>query len=80
MNFELISPLTEIEPIAVAGRIREVERLRDTYGAGRWRKLKGGASVRLADGSVWRAEVHWYEANGTGRKELEIKRLLGRES
>ena len=39
MNFELISPLTEIEPIAIAGRIREAERLRDTYGAGRWRKL-----------------------------------------
>lgn len=80
MNFELISPIIEIEPIAIAGRIREVERLRETHGAGRWRKLKGIASVRLADGSAWRAEVHWYEANGIGRKELKIKRLMGRES
>ncbi len=80
MNFELISLITETQPIAIAGRIREVERLREAYGAGRWRKLKGVASVRLADGSVWRAEVHWYEANGIGRKELKIKRLLNRES
>lgn len=47
MNFELISPLIEIEPVAVAGRIREVERLRDTYGAGRWRKLKGSPPSAL---------------------------------
>ena len=80
MNFELISPITDIELIAIVGRIREVERLRRVYGAGRWRKLKGTASVRLADGSVWRAELHWYEANGIGRKELKIKRLLDRES
>ena len=55
-------------------------RLRKAYGAGRWRKLKGVASVRLADGSEWRAEVHWYEANGIGRKETKIKRLINREN
>jgi hypothetical protein len=80
MNFELISAITEIEPIAIAGRIREVARLRKSYGIGRWRKLKGKASVRLADSSAWQAEVHWYEANGIGRKELKIKHLLNREN
>jgi hypothetical protein len=80
MNFETISTITEIEPIAIAGRIREIARLRKSYGAGRWRKLKGKAAVRLVDGSVWQAEVHWYEASGIGRKELKIKRLLHRES
>lgn len=80
MHFELVSDITEVEPIAIAGRIREVSRLRKSHGAGRWRKLKGKASVRLEDGSVWQAEVHWYEANGIGRKELKIKRLLNRES
>lgn len=80
MIFDLISPITKVEPIDIAGRIREGARLRRAYGAGRWRKLKGVASVRLADGSSWRAEVHWYEANGVGRKELKIKRLLDRES
>jgi hypothetical protein len=39
------------------------------YGAGRWRKLKGIALVRLSDDSVSRAEVHWYETHGIGRKE-----------
>jgi len=50
--------------------------LRRSYGPGRWRKLKGVASVRLPDGVVCRAEVHWYEAHGIGRKEIKIKRLL----
>jgi hypothetical protein len=44
--------------------------------AGRGRKVTGMATVRLLDGSIMRAEVHWYEAHGVGRKELEIKRLL----
>jgi hypothetical protein len=41
-----------------------------------WRKLKGIARIRLADGSVLRAENHRYEAHGLGRKELKIKRFL----
>jgi hypothetical protein len=43
-----------------------------TVGAG-WRKLKGIARVRLIDGTVHTAEVHWYEAHGIGQKELKIK-------
>jgi hypothetical protein len=50
--------------------------LRKVYGRGRWRKRKGIARVRLADGSVHAAEVHWYEASGVGRKEFKIKHLL----
>ena len=37
---------------------------------------KGGARVRLPDGTVQRAELHWYEATGVGRKETKIKRYL----
>ena len=73
MKFDLVSGIMDVEPIAIAGCIREVARLRKAHGAGRWRKLKGRAAVRLADGSVWQAEVHWYEANGIGRKETKIK-------
>lgn len=80
MTFELNGTINQVEPVAVAGRIREVARLRRVYGAGRWRKLKGKASVHLAGGSDWQAEVHWYEADGIGRKELKIKRLLFRET
>jgi hypothetical protein len=39
--------------------------------------LKGLARVRLANGQVRVAEVHWYEAHGIGRKKMKIKRFLG---
>ena len=37
---------------------------------------KGIARVRLIDGTVHLAEVHWYEAAGIGRKEFKLKHLL----
>lgn len=40
------------------------------------RKLKGKARVRLSDGTIHRAELHWYEAAGIGLKEFKIKHLL----
>lgn len=74
--FEIISPIEDIEIIAVEGGIRDIERLRKTYGRGRWRKLKGTATVRLEDGFECEAELHWYEAHGIGKKELKIKELF----
>jgi hypothetical protein len=76
MNFEILSEISEIETFATGSGIREVARLRRAYGTGRWRKRKGIARVRLADGSVHLAELHWYEATGIGRKEYKIKHLL----
>lgn len=76
MNFEIISDITNIETIAVGSFIREVERLRKTYGSGRWRKLKGTATISLDDGSICNAELHWYEAHGIGKKEIKIKFIL----
>jgi hypothetical protein len=76
MNFEIIGEITNIETIAVGSSIREVARLRKVYGAGRWRKLKGIATIRLADGTIYEAAVHWYEAHGIGKKEIKIKRIL----
>ena len=55
---------------------REAPRIRRIYGRGRWRKRKGIARVRLTDGTVHLAEVHWYEAAGIGRKEFKIKHLV----
>ena len=75
-SFELIGEITAIEPIAVGSAIRELARLREQYGLGRWRKLMGIALIRLAGGQVRRAELHWYEAHGIGRKELKRKRYL----
>ncbi len=76
MNFEIVGDITEIETIAVGSSIRELPRLRRVHGSGRWRKKKGFAQVRLEDDSVYRAEVHWYEAHGIGRVEMKIKRFL----
>ncbi len=76
MWFELLSSITGTETIAVRTSIREIARLRRRFGQGRWRKRKGIGTVRLADGTIWEAEIHWYEAHGVGKKELRIKRLL----
>ena len=72
MNFEIISEISQVEIIAVGLSIRDLPRLNKTYGSGRWRKLKGIATIRLANGSIRLAELHWYEAHGIGK--LEIKR------
>ncbi|HBY97543.1 MAG: hypothetical protein M5U01_23980 [Ardenticatenaceae bacterium] len=74
--FEIISEITDIETIAVGSAIREIARLRKQYGQGRWRKLKGIAMIRLPSGRIRRAELHWYEAHGIGRKEIKRKRYL----
>ena len=76
MDFEVVGEIENIETFAVGRAIRELARLQRAYGPGRWRKRKGTARVRLPDGSQSRAEVHWYEAHGIGRKELKIKRLI----
>ncbi len=76
MKTQVIGEIADIESIAVGQKIRELGRLQKVYGPGRWKKLKGTATVRLPDGTIAKAEVHWYEAHGIGKKELKIKRLL----
>jgi CRISPR/Cas system CSM-associated protein Csm3 (group 7 of RAMP superfamily) len=76
VNFEIVGDLTGVETIATGRAIRELARLRKRYGAGRWRKRKGYGEVRLASGELIRAELHWYEASGIGKREFKIKALL----
>ena len=76
MYFEILGDISNVETFAIGNSIREVARLRKFYGRGRLRKLKGIARVRLEDGEVRVAEVHWYEAHGIGRKEFKIKRYV----
>ena len=75
-SFEIVGEITDIEIIAVGNSIREIARLRKRYGDGHWRKLKGIAMIRLGDGRLRRAEIHWYEAHGIGRKEFKRKNYL----
>ncbi len=76
MFFEILGPVQDLETIAVGRSIRELKRLRKVYGPERWRKLKGTAKIRLPDGTIALAEIHWYEAHGIGKKEFKIKRII----
>jgi hypothetical protein len=76
MDFEVLDAVSDIETIAAGRGIRDLLRLRRLYGPGRWRKMKGIARIRLPDGTVRTAELHWYEAHGIGKKELKAKRYL----
>ena len=76
MDFELVGEIEDIETIVTGRGIRNLPRLRRLYGKGRWRKMKGIAQIRLKDGRVRPAELHWYEAHGIGKKELKRKRYL----
>ena len=76
MDFELVGELHDVETIAVGQSIRELPRLRRLYGRGRWRKMKGVARIRLRDGRIRLAELHWYEAHGIGKKEFKRKTYL----
>jgi hypothetical protein len=72
----IIGEITEVEVIARRPGIRELASLREQFGGRNWRKMKGTANVELPDGSIHRAEVHWYDAHGVGRKKIKVKRLL----
>ena len=73
MDFELVGEISDVETIASGTGVRDRGRLRKQYGRGRWRKLKGVAHVRLLNGTIRLAEVHWYEAHGVGKKEFKLK-------
>ena len=76
MYFEILGSIANVEVIASGRSIRDLDRLIRKYGPGRWRKLKGKAKVKLIDGSIHAAEVHWYEAHGIGKKRFKIKQFL----
>jgi len=74
MSFEIVGPIYGIETIATGHGIRDLAQLQNQFG--KWRKLKGFATVRIEDGTMAEAEIHWYEAHGIGRRWIKIKRYL----
>ena len=76
MDFEVIGNISDIEKIAVNLSIRELSSLKSQYGGRRWRKLKGIGTVQLSNGDVIKAELHWYEAHGIGKRKMKIKAFL----
>ncbi len=75
MDFEIISEITDIQTIARGSSVRVRRYLNRTYGRGAWRKMKGIAWIQLGN-EVLRAELHWYEAHGIGRRDIKRKRFL----
>jgi hypothetical protein len=78
VDFEIIGEITAIETIATGRAVYTRRYLNRVYGRGHWRKMKGLALVRSANGPLCRAEVHWYEAHGLGKWDIKIKRYLDR--
>ncbi|MCP4108071.1 MAG: hypothetical protein GY749_21415 [Desulfobacteraceae bacterium] len=76
MSFEIIGKTERVELIASGKEIYDLRRLEKLYGCGKWRKLKGIALIRLRNGKIRKAELHWYEAHGIGKKEIKRKRYL----
>jgi hypothetical protein len=76
MRFDILGDIESVEVIAAGTGVRLRRALRKAYGPGRWRKMKGVATVRLQRGRVQRVELHWYEAHGVGRRDFKIKRYL----
>lgn len=76
MHFEIVGTIGNVQIIAVGRRILQLERLTKLFGKGRWRKMKGEALIRLTSGDLRRAELHWYEAHGIGKRNMKFKRYL----
>ena len=74
--FVILGQISAIETISAGSAIREIRLLRKQFGLGRWRKLKGIAQVKLRNGKIRLAEVHWYEAHGIGKRKMKIKTFL----
>jgi hypothetical protein len=63
--------------MAVGNKIHELARLQENYGRGKWRKCKGKATIQMTKtGEIRFVELHWYEAQGIGRRKEKIKRDL----
>lgn len=76
----IVGEIRGIEVIASGREIHEWRALRKLYGPGRWRKLKGIATIEIHSGEICLAEIHWYEAHGIGKRKIKVKRRLGPSS
>jgi hypothetical protein len=76
VEYRLLEEPSQVEIVARGRAIHELGLLRRRFGGRNWRKLKGVATVELPSGRVRRAEVHWYECHGVGRRMMKVKKLL----
>ena len=76
MTFRIVGPIERIEVIASGRSVQIGKHLRQKFGGRRWRKMKGVATIELDDGSIRKAELHWFEAHGVGRVYVKRKRYV----
>ena len=79
MDFEIIGEILALEIIATGRGVHARHALNRIYGRGHGRKMKGIGLVRNRAGVMQRAEIHWYEAHGIGRRDFKIKRYVDRD-
>lgn len=73
---EILGAIRDTQIIAKGSSVKIRKRLVKLYGQGNWKKMKGTADVRLSDGSVRQAEIHWFEAHGIGKRNIKVKHYL----
>ncbi len=73
MDFEIAGPIRRAASLDTGSEAEQRARLRRAHGRGAWRKRSALAKVRLRDGSLHEAVVHWYAAEGAGRREMKLK-------
>jgi hypothetical protein len=78
MHFEILGELRGVQTIASGRGIHDLAILQKKFGRANWRKLKAIATIRLSNGDVVDAELHWYEAHGVGKRWMKVKRYLSR--
>ena len=76
IEFEILGEIRDIQTIAAVRGVYIRHYLERTYGKGRWRKMRGIATVQLADGTTCEAEIHRFEAHGIDRKDFKVKRVI----
>ena len=70
MKFEVLGEISGRLTIATGRGVHDRRRLIRQYGGLNWRKMKGRATVRLGDGTIIDAELHWYEAQVMGQFDV----------
>jgi hypothetical protein len=80
MHFTIVGEIRNPRRMAGGSSVHIRKHLIERFGFGRWRKMTGEATIRLEDGTLHRAELHWFEAHGVGRVYFKRKRNLDEPS
>jgi hypothetical protein len=76
VHFTIVGEISNRRVIAAGPSVRVRRHLTSKFGPGGWRKMAGEATIQLQDGTLERAEIHWFEAHGIGRVYFKRKRNL----